>query len=116
MILTPEFGYWMDDNTEVICNGCTVEESGGRMSLYVILSATAVEEPLLGDINGDGYVTIGDVTAIQRHLADLEYIDETLLAAANVNQDGKVDIDDATHLQRFLARFFESSAIGKPME
>ena len=116
MILTPEFGYWMDDNTEVICNGCTVEESGGRMSLYVILSATAVEEPLLGDINGDGYVTIGDVTAIQRHLADLEYIDETLLAAADVNQDGKLDVDDATHLQRFLARFFESSVIGKPME
>lgn len=118
MILTPDFGYWMDDDTEVICNGGAVEESGGKMSLYVILSVTAAADckPLLGDANGDGHVNISDVTAIQRHLADLEYIDKTRLSAADVNRDGKFDISDATYLQRFLAEFFESAEIGSPMK
>jgi len=60
-----------------------------------------------GDVNGDGRVDIRDVTAMQRHLAELELLDEQALAVADVNGDGRFDIDDATYLQMYLAEFIE---------
>lgn len=61
--------------------------------------------PQKGDVNLDGNINIKDVTAIQRHLADLGAFSKEQLAAADTNGDGKVDINDATHLQRYLAEF-----------
>ncbi len=59
----------------------------------------------LGDTNGDKYVSIGDVTAVQRHIAELESLDGIYLLAADVNQDGSTDISDATALQMYLAEY-----------
>ena len=57
---------------------------------------------LLGDVDGDGQVTIVDATWIQRYLAffTLDFFDE---AAADVDGDGDVSILDATWIQRYLA-------------
>ena len=60
---------------------------------------------VLGDTDGDGNVNIRDVTAIQRHIAELDMFTEEQLAAADTNGDGKVDITDATHLQMYLAEY-----------
>ena len=116
LILIPDFGYWLDDNTVVTANNAEVVESNGRMALFVVLSATPVGPYILGDANGDGYVTIGDVTAIQHHLAELETLDAAHLLAADVNQNGVTDITDATHLQMFLAEYFTESLIGTLIE
>ena len=59
----------------------------------------------LGDVNGDGYVNINDVTHIQRHLAELESLEGIYLHAADTNQDGTLDISDATTLQMYLAEY-----------
>lgn len=59
----------------------------------------------IGDTNLDGKINVNDVTAIQRHLADLETFTEKQLAVADTNGDGKVDIADATHLQMYLAEY-----------
>ena len=59
----------------------------------------------IGDANLDGRVDIRDVTAIQRHLAEVEPLSEQGLAVADTNGDGVVDIDDATWLQMVLAEF-----------
>lgn len=58
--------------------------------------------PILGDADGDGEVTILDVTVIQRHLSMLtvNYLYET---AADVDGDNSVTILDATLIQRMLA-------------
>lgn len=66
----------------------------------------------IGDTNLDGYITISDVTAIQRHLAELAIFTDEQLAAADTNGDRKVDIDDATHLQKYLAEF-DDIVLGK---
>ena len=57
---------------------------------------------ILGDADGDGEVTVLDVTAIQRYLVLLKTFsfDET---AADVDQDEAVTILDATYIQRSLA-------------
>ena len=56
---------------------------------------------MLGDADKDGHVTIIDVTAIQRVLAEINVpvFDE---AAADVDGDGEITIDDATWIQRAL--------------
>ena len=66
----------------------------------------------LGDANGDAEVDIRDVTAIQRHLAELALLDGVRLLAADANQDGELNISDATHLQMHLAELFDDSSIG----
>ena len=62
----------------------------------------AVAKTLLGDADGDGEVTIFDVTFIQRFLAHMPgvVINE---AAADVDGDGEVSIIDVTLIQRHLA-------------
>ena len=56
-------------------------------------------------MNLDGRVDIRDVTAIQRHLAELEPLSDQALALADTNGDGEVTIDDATHLLMYLAEY-----------
>ncbi len=58
-----------------------------------------------GDSNGDGEISIRDVTAIQRFLAQLNTLSEKQLGAADVNFDGVVDIKDITLLQMYFAEF-----------
>ena len=60
---------------------------------------------LCGDTNGDGIVSVQDVTAIQRHIAGLEPVTGEFLAAADINRDGEVKIDDATLLQMIISEF-----------
>ena len=69
----------------------------------------------LGDVDGDGYVNINDVTHIQRHLAELESLEGIYLHAADANQDGTVDISDATIIQMYLAEYEMEYPIGKVM-
>ena len=58
---------------------------------------------ILGDVDGDGEVTITDATLIQRY--DVMMIDftETQLKVADVDGDGNVSILDVTWIQRYLA-------------
>ena len=66
----------------------------------------------MGDTDLDGRITISDVTAIQRHIAELDIFSEEQLAAADTNSDGKVDITDATYLQMYLAEY-DGIVLGK---
>ena len=45
------------------------------------------------------------MTAIQRHLAEIELLSGQTLALADTNGDGEITIDDATHLLMYLAEF-----------
>ena len=62
-------------------------------------------EPVLGDVNCDGFVSIGDVTELQRHIAGLIKLNSSALLRADINQDGRADISDATAIQMFIAEY-----------
>ena len=68
---------------------------------------------LLGDANGDGRINIKDITAIQRHLAEITLLDELGELAADVNRDGNVTIEDVTALQSYLAEYEVEYPIGE---
>lgn len=72
------------------------------------------EEIIPGDLDGDGKVTVQDVTMLQRHIAEftdedglplIDELDERGLSIADYDGDGKVTLDDVTKMQRFIAEF-----------
>ncbi len=71
-----------------------------------------IDNVLLGDVNGDDAISIGDATVVQRHIADLESPEGIYLYAADINQDGNVDISDAAAIQMFLAKYDLPYTIG----
>lgn len=89
----------------VFCDIC-----GERISTVVDLGGQ--DDLLIGDTNGDGIISIGDVTEIQKYLAELVPFTDKQLALADTNGDGSVAIDDATHLQKYLAEI-DGIVLGK---
>lgn len=70
---------------------------------------------ILGDVNGDGVVSVKDATAIQRALSEFDTLSEDALVRAKVTKGEKLIISDATEIQRYLAEFENSYDIGKPI-
>ena len=64
-------------------------------------------EILIGDVNGDGDVTIDDATMIQKAIAELIELDDTQKKAADANADGQITIDDATMIQKYIAELID---------
>ena len=58
---------------------------------------------MLGDVTGDGKITINDATAIQLHLAEDKLLTGNQLLAADANKDGEVTISDVTRIQEMIA-------------
>ena len=87
------------------------------LSCSVILAVMPDEyDYLLGDADGDGEITIMDVTVIQRHLADLPVdVDSDVLMQGDVDEDDALTIADASFIQRRLANLRIPYDIGKPM-
>jgi len=73
---------------------------------YVVVDA--LMDTLLGDVDGDGKVSIVDATCIQRHLAEIEILTEEQLVRADTYKDSKITILDATQIQRYLANFIDT--------
>lgn len=69
------------------------------------------EKVIRGDVDGDGFVTIIDVTMIQRKLVQLPVYSFNE-KAADIDGDG-LDITDATRIQRYLAEFDDPYHIGE---
>lgn len=64
----------------------------------------------LGDVTGDGSITIQDATLVQMYIALLESLTSQQMQAADVDKDGVISIKDATEIQMYVARL--SSALG----
>ena len=62
-----------------------------------------------GDVNGDGQLTIDDITLLQRYFAEYlkedgsPLVSESGLDRADANNDGKLDMHDVLMIQRKIA-------------
>lgn len=81
------------------------------------ISANAAIPPRkIGDVNGDREVNILDATAIQLHIAKIEFIYEGfygLSEAADVDSDSTITILDATTIQLYLAKVISEFPAGE---
>lgn len=73
-----------------------------------VLSISEGSGAQLGDVNGDGDVTIDDVTSIQMYLSGIISLTDAQLAVADVNGDSDITVDDATVIQMYLAGIISS--------
>ena len=71
---------------------------------------------ILGDANGDGYVTISDVTSIQMLLVELPVGDDFSEYAADVDGDGEIKLEDAETIQKWVAEIELPYSIGEFIE
>lgn len=113
------FGYVFDDKNlkYVVIDGFTIygynnteaqRYANDNEIKFVSLGDVPADELIIGDVDGDERVTIIDATFIQRHLAQLETIDEDRLTCADTDKDGEISIVDATMIERFLAQVIPS--------
>lgn len=59
---------------------------------------------LMGDADGDGMVTILDATLVQRHVAQLEFVEKDREACADTDEDERITVLDATIIQKMVAQ------------
>lgn len=76
-----------------------------------VFSASAESSYIRGDADGDGVVTINDVTVIQRVIVNIP-VSSYSKKAADIDGNG-LDITDATNIQRYLAEFDDPYKIGE---
>ena len=55
-----------------------------------------------GDTNGDGKITLMDLTNVQRHLLEKKKLTDENLISADTNGDGNITLIDLTRIQRYL--------------
>ena len=60
---------------------------------------------LLGDVTGDGLVSVADATEIQRHASEMINLTGDKFTAADVSRDRIVTVLDATAVQRYAGEF-----------
>ena len=80
------------------------------------VSYEILPEAILGDVDGDGTVTILDATCIQRYLVSIALPFEIDKTIADADEDGEISIIDATQIQRWLASLPCSENIGNPIK
>ena len=83
----------------------TIKITKGEYTVTFEVEVTEKPVYAIGDTNLDGRINIRDVTAIQRHIAELEVFADEQIALADTNGDGEINISDATHLQMYLAEY-----------
>ncbi len=77
-------------------------------SLHVfknVITGSMDIDVLPGDANGDGVVSIKDVTSVQRFLSEYEEPSDECRLAADVNRNCVLSINDVTAIQRYLAEY-----------
>ena len=121
------FGRLLDSNmTELAYNDDNGEDRNFRISYNVNARETYVlqigafissdeafnvtfnfepnKETLLGDVNGDGEITIVDSTILQKYIVGQTTLDDETLNVADENKDGAVTVVDATLIQKFVVK------------
>lgn len=84
-------------------------------SIIPICSASAAETQkiILGDVNGDGTISVLDSTEVQNLIADKTSTTDTQKLTSDVNEDGTISIMDATDIQKYIADKIKGNNIGK---
>lgn len=74
---------------------------------FAVLELTVTRDWMPGDVNEDGAVDSADLTALLRHVAQIEKLPETAVMAADLDHNNVVDAADVTLLARLLTEIKE---------
>lgn len=77
------------------------------VSMFSIISTTALDSSIVGDVDEDIKITVSDVTSIQQFLANIISLSERQKLLGDVDNDNSLTILDATMIQQFLAHIID---------
>ncbi len=100
-----------DPPTEATTAPVTVSPQPGTTA-----PVTYGDSNILGDVDGNKTINIKDVTAIQKHLANLAFLDAQALKRADADGNGSVSIKDATIIQKYIALIPITQNVGQEMK
>lgn len=97
-------------------DGYLVFETDHFSDYLLVEPGAEIDIACSGDADGDGEITVFDVTKIQRYCVGMAvYGDPVALMNADVDGNGEVEIIDATFLQRYLAGMTTPYPIGETL-
>ena len=103
-------GYGEHTFTKGFCTVC-----GAADPTYI--PSVSDSNAIYGDVNGDGKITVDDVTLIQKAIVFLVKFDENTTMLADVNNDGLVNILDVTLIQKYIVKLnYNTELVGKPVK
>ena len=88
-------------------NTYRITKVSGAVTVSVTTQKDDTPSYILGDVNGDGFVTVYDATLVQKHAAEITTLTGDALAAADTNKDGVVTVADATLIQKYAAEIID---------
>lgn len=89
------------------------EKDTSNISIVKSVMVSVDTDCRYGDANGDGIITIEDISAIQKHTANINSICDDYLALSDINDDGSINVSDATLLQMYLVNYNKCGNAGK---
>ncbi len=88
---------------EVVETSGTTNVFGSPRILVINDKTTAAGDALAkGDVNGDGKISLKDVTMLKYHLADMIVLDDAALDRADVNSSGYATLKDASAIRYYV--------------
>ena len=102
-VLTKDVDYTIsiDENVTELGNySVKITGIGGYCGTKYVTFSVALKA---GDVDGDGFVDINDVTALQTYLSQIDNMSYYQKNSADVTKDNVIDINDATMIQRYCA-------------
>jgi len=60
------------------------------------------KEIILADINGDGRISVTDLSQLKLHFVKIKLLNDTQLKAADINEDGRISMIDLSQLKLML--------------
>ena len=87
---------------------CRMYSSDTIGNFNTVLNFEPDDTALIGDVDGNGEVSIADATEIQKYLVQYVSFNEEQLKVSDTNGDGKVDIKDVTQIQKYIVQLISS--------
>lgn len=83
------------NSSEIVKTGDTIKiNTGSEETTYTI--------SVLGDLNGDGQITINDVAKLYGYIKNKITLDETTMSAGELTDDGSINVNDVAKLYGYV--------------
>lgn len=83
------------NSSEIVKTGDTIKINTGTEETTYTIS-------VLGDLNGDGQITINDVAKLYGYIKNKFTLDETTLSAGELTDDGSINVNDVAKLYGYV--------------
>lgn len=96
------------DNLLIVCSPNSYAAQYAQANHIDYISS---EDFVMGDVDGNGSVSLRDATLIQLFNVELSELDDMALLRSDINGDGKVNLRDATLIQMYRVELIDSLEI-----